>query len=50
MPGPNTAGLMLALLTALFWGALPLALKHLISTMDAITIVCLRFWVAAAWT
>lgn len=50
MPGPNTAGLTLALLTALFWGALPLALKHLVSTMDATTIVCLRFWVAAIWT
>ena len=41
---------MLALLTALFWGALPLALKHLLSTVDALSIVCLRFWVAAAWT
>lgn len=50
MPGSNTAGLLLALLTALFWGALPLALKHLLSTVDAISIVCLRFWIAAAWT
>ena len=50
MPGSNATGLMLALLTALFWGALPLALKHLLSTVDALSIVCLRFWVAAAWT
>lgn len=48
MPGSNATGLMLALLTALFWGALPLALKHLLSTVDALSIVCLRFWVAAA--
>ena len=50
MPGSNATGLMLALLTALFWGALPLALKHLLSTVDALSIVCLRFSVAAAWT
>ena len=50
MPGSNATGLLLALLTALFWGALPLALKHLLSSVDAISIVCLRFWVAAAWT
>ena len=41
MPGSNATGLMLALLTALFWGALPLALKHLLSTVDALSIVCL---------
>lgn len=46
---PNTAGLCLALLTALFWGALPLAVKQLLPVMDAVTIVCLRFCVAAVW-
>lgn len=49
MLSPNTAGLCLALLTALFWGALPLAVKQLLPVMDAVTIVCLRFCVAAVW-
>lgn len=49
MLAPNTAGLFLALLTALFWGALPLAVKQLLSAMDAVTIVCIRFCVAAIW-
>ncbi|HIU17446.1 MAG TPA: DMT family transporter [Candidatus Avidesulfovibrio excrementigallinarum] len=47
--GPNAFGLSLAILTALFWGALPLALKNVLTAADAFTIVCLRFWVAAAW-
>lgn len=46
---PNAAGLCLALLTALFWGALPLAVKQILPVMDAVTIVCLRFCVAAVW-
>lgn len=46
---PNAAGLSLALLTALFWGALPLAVKQILPVMDAVTIVCLRFCVAAVW-
>ena len=46
---PNAFGLSLAILTALFWGALPLALKNLLPAVDAFTIVCLRFWAAAAW-
>lgn len=45
----NAAGLCLALLTALFWGALPLAVKQILPVMDAVTIVCLRFCVAALW-
>ena len=47
--GNNGAGLLLALLTALFWGALPLAVKHLLPVMDAVTLVWLRFCVAAVW-
>ncbi len=47
--GPNAFGLSLAILTALFWGALPMALKNILPAVDAFTIVCLRFWVAAAW-
>ena len=46
---PNAFGLSLAILTALFWGALPLALKNILPAVDAFTIVCLRFWAAAAW-
>lgn len=46
---PTGAGLLLALLTALFWGALPLAIKHVLPVMDATTIVWLRFCVAALW-
>ena len=49
MLGNNGAGLLLALLTALFWGALPLAVKHLLPVMDAVTLVWLRFCVAAVW-
>lgn len=49
MLNPNAAGLCLALLTALFWGALPLAVKQLLPVMDSVTIVCLRFCVAAVW-
>ena len=47
--GNNSAGLLLALLTALFWGALPLAVKHVLPVMDAVTLVWLRFCVAAVW-
>lgn len=47
--GNNGAGLLLALLTALFWGALPLAVKHVLPVMDAVTLVWLRFCVAAVW-
>lgn len=47
--GNNAAGLLLALLTALFWGALPLAVKHVLPVMDAVTLVWLRFCVAAVW-
>ena len=47
--GPNAFGLSLAILTALFWGALPMALKNILPAVDALPSSCLRFWVAAAW-
>lgn len=46
---PNLKGLLLALTTAVFWGALPIALKQLVTTIDPVTIVWLRFTTAALW-
>ncbi len=46
---PTGAGLPLALVTALFWGALPMAVKHVLPVVDATTIVWLRFCVATVW-
>ncbi|HJN97054.1 MAG: EamA family transporter [Gammaproteobacteria bacterium] len=43
-----TLGFFLSLITAAMWGMLPVALKELLSGMDAITIVWYRFIVAAA--
>ena len=40
-------GLLLTLITATFWGVLPIALKGLLAYMDAITITWLRFLIAA---
>ena len=45
--GKNLAGFLLSLNTAFLWGILPIALKEIIVTMDAITIVWYRFLVAA---
>lgn len=45
--GNNLAGFLLSLNTALLWGLLPVALKEIIVTMDATTIVWYRFLVAA---
>lgn len=42
-------GALLALTTVLFWSTLPIALKQISSDMSAMTIVCLRFSVAALW-
>lgn len=42
-------GLTLALTTALLWGSLPIALKQVLPVLDAMTIVWLRFLVAALW-
>jgi drug/metabolite transporter (DMT)-like permease len=41
-------GLVLALITAAFWGILPIGLKLLLTGMDAFTITWYRFVVAAA--
>ncbi len=40
-------GFSLALLTAVLWGLLPIALKWLLSSMSAATITWIRFMVAA---
>ena len=45
--GRNLLGLSLSLNTALLWGILPIALKEVIVTMDAATIVWYRFLTAA---
>jgi drug/metabolite transporter (DMT)-like permease len=42
----HTAGFFLSLIAAMLWGVLPIALKELLSGMDAITIVWYRFFVA----
>ncbi|MCW8330302.1 DMT family transporter [Photobacterium sp. SDRW27] len=48
MPNQNpTAGMVLALITALFWGALPIAMKQAVEVMDPFTIVWYRFLTAS---
>ncbi|PSW15147.1 EamA family transporter [Photobacterium sanctipauli] len=48
MPQYNPAmGIMLALLTAVFWGALPIAMKQAVEVMDPFTIVWYRFLTAS---
>jgi len=48
MPNQNpTAGMVLALITALFWGALPIAMKQAVEVMDPFTIVWYRFVTAS---
>ncbi|MGF1700690.1 DMT family transporter [Photobacterium makurazakiensis] len=48
MPQYNpTMGIMLALLTAVFWGALPIAMKQAVEVMDPFTIVWYRFITAS---
>ena len=48
MPNQNpTAGMVLALVTALFWGALPIAMKQAVEVMDPFTIVWYRFLTAS---
>ncbi|MEJ2765827.1 DMT family transporter [Photobacterium sp. MCCC 1A19761] len=48
MPNQNpTAGLLLALVTVLFWGALPIAMKQAVEVMSPQTIVWYRFLTAA---
>lgn len=42
-------GFLLALTTAFFWGALPIALKQVTTLIDPLTIVWLRFTSAALW-
>ncbi len=42
-------GFVYALLTCTFWGTLPIALKQASLQLDAMTIVWLRFTVAALW-
>lgn len=42
----HTTGFFLSLIAAMLWGMLPIALKELLSGMDAITIVWYRFLVA----
>lgn len=41
------AGMVLALITALFWGALPIAMKQAVEVMDPFTIVWYRFLTAS---
>lgn len=43
-------GFMLALTTAVLWGVLPIALKGLLTTMDASTVTWYRFLVAGIFT
>jgi len=45
--GKNLVGFLLSLNTAFLWGILPVALKEIIVTMDATTIVWYRFLLAA---
>jgi drug/metabolite transporter (DMT)-like permease len=45
--GNNLLGFLLSLNTAMLWGILPIALKEVILTMDAYTIVWYRFLAAA---
>ncbi|MEZ5489448.1 MAG: DMT family transporter [Gammaproteobacteria bacterium] len=45
--GNNGLGFILSLNTAFLWGILPIALKEIIVTMDAITLVWFRFLIAA---
>lgn len=42
-------GLLLALTTVTFWGTLPIALKQVVSSVDVLTIVWLRFTTIALW-
>jgi drug/metabolite transporter (DMT)-like permease len=46
---PSIQGSLFALLTCSFWGTLPIALKQASQQLDALTIVWLRFSVAALW-
>ena len=45
--GRSLYGFMLALVTAVLWGMLPIALKHLLVDLTANTITWIRFLVAA---
>jgi drug/metabolite transporter (DMT)-like permease len=45
--GNNLLGFVLSLNTALLWGILPIAIKEVIVTMDAFTLVWYRFLLAA---
>ncbi|MCG7584614.1 DMT family transporter [Photobacterium sp. OFAV2-7] len=48
MPNQNpTAGILLALTTAFFWGALPIAMKQAVEVMEPFTIVWYRFVTAS---
>lgn len=40
-------GIFLALTTAVFWGALPIAMKQVLEVMEPFTIVWYRFMMAA---
>ncbi len=40
------AGIVLALITAMCWGSLPIAMKLVLTTMDAFTVVFYRFLIA----
>ena len=44
--GRSGLGFALAALTMLLWGVLPLALKHVLRSLDAVTITGFRFAVA----
>ena len=46
---PSIQGFLFALLTCSFWGTLPIALKQASQQLDALTIVWLRFSIAAVW-
>ena len=45
--GRSLYGFMLALVTAVLWGMLPIALKHLLVDLTANTITWIRFLIAA---
>lgn len=47
MLSPGMSGALLAIVTTLLWGALPVAIKPLLEVLDPFTIVWLRFMVAA---
>lgn len=47
--GRGQLGLALSLVTAFFWGILPLALRLVLETLDAMTLIWFRFIVAAAF-